>query len=174
MHDHLSSYVQSRSYRAPEVILGAKYDYKIDMWSLGCILAELFTGYVLFQNESIQQLLAIVVGIVGPFPESLLRRSKLASNYLTKEGLIYQQPEEEEKSENNISGYEARPLRNNKDSNKIQILIPKRTTLKHRIKTDDANFLDFIKCLLELDTDKRISAKDAMNHPWITESKYQE
>jgi serine/threonine protein kinase len=48
IHDHLSSYVQSRSYRAPEVILGCKYDYKIDMWSLGCIIAELYTGYVLF------------------------------------------------------------------------------------------------------------------------------
>ena len=48
IHDHLSSYVQSRSYRAPEVILGCRYDYKIDIWSLGCILAELFTGYVLF------------------------------------------------------------------------------------------------------------------------------
>ena len=33
IHDHLSSYVQSRSYRAPEVIIGCKYDYKIDMWS---------------------------------------------------------------------------------------------------------------------------------------------
>eukprot|EP00330_Aristerostoma_sp_ATCC50986_P000804 CAMPEP_0114578878 /NCGR_PEP_ID=MMETSP0125-20121206/3360_1 /TAXON_ID=485358 ORGANISM="Aristerostoma sp., Strain ATCC 50986" /NCGR_SAMPLE_ID=MMETSP0125 /ASSEMBLY_ACC=CAM_ASM_000245 /LENGTH=304 /DNA_ID=CAMNT_0001769273 /DNA_START=808 /DNA_END=1719 /DNA_ORIENTATION=+ len=32
VHDHLSSYVQSRSYRAPEVIIGCKYDYKIDMW----------------------------------------------------------------------------------------------------------------------------------------------
>jgi serine/threonine protein kinase len=53
IHDHLSSYVQSRSYRAPEVILGCRYDYKIDMWSVGCILAELFTGYVLFQNDSI-------------------------------------------------------------------------------------------------------------------------
>ena len=53
IHDHLSSYVQSRSYRAPEVILGCSYDYKIDIWSLGCILAELLTGYVLFQNESV-------------------------------------------------------------------------------------------------------------------------
>ncbi len=47
--DHLSSYVQSRSYRAPEVILGVPYGQKIDLWSLGCILAELATGYVLFQ-----------------------------------------------------------------------------------------------------------------------------
>ena len=41
--------LQSRSYRAPEVILGLQYDQKIDIWSLGCILAELATGRVLFQ-----------------------------------------------------------------------------------------------------------------------------
>ena len=44
--DHLCLYVQSRSYRAPEVILGLAYDKKIDVWSLGCILAELCTGNV--------------------------------------------------------------------------------------------------------------------------------
>lgn len=44
--DHLCSYVQSRSYRAPEVLLGLPYDKKIDVWSLGCILAELCTGNV--------------------------------------------------------------------------------------------------------------------------------
>ena len=47
--DRLTTYVQSRSYRAPEVVLRAKYDYKIDVWSLGCILAELLSGAVLFQ-----------------------------------------------------------------------------------------------------------------------------
>ncbi len=50
--DQLSSYVQSRSYRAPEVILGLPYDQKVDIWSLGCILAELLTGNVLFQVRS--------------------------------------------------------------------------------------------------------------------------
>lgn len=39
LHDHLAPYVQSRSYRAPEVILGNSYDCKIDIWSVGCILA---------------------------------------------------------------------------------------------------------------------------------------
>jgi serine/threonine protein kinase len=55
--DHLTSYVQSRSYRAPEVILGLPYDQQIDMWSLGCIIAELWTGRVLFQNDSLATLL---------------------------------------------------------------------------------------------------------------------
>ena len=38
------SYIQSRFYRAPEVLLGAPYSTAIDMWSFGCILAELATG----------------------------------------------------------------------------------------------------------------------------------
>lgn len=44
--DNLSLYVQSRSYRAPEVILGLHYDHRIDIWSLGCVLAELCSGEV--------------------------------------------------------------------------------------------------------------------------------
>lgn len=90
IHDHLSSYVQSRSYRAPEVILGCKYDYRIDIWSLGCILAELFTGQVIFQNDSIAGLLARVVGIIGPIPERMFNESRLKNNYFTSEKLIYQ------------------------------------------------------------------------------------
>lgn len=46
------TYIQSRFYRSPEVILGHPYSMAIDMWSLGCILAELYTGYPLFPGES--------------------------------------------------------------------------------------------------------------------------
>ena len=52
--DQRCSYVQSRAYRAPEVVLGLAYDTKVDMWSLGCILMELFTGKLLFDNTSVQ------------------------------------------------------------------------------------------------------------------------
>ncbi len=47
----LSAPVQSRFYRSPEVILGLQYGCEIDMWSFGCILAELFTGYPLFPGQ---------------------------------------------------------------------------------------------------------------------------
>ena len=46
MFEHEASYmyIQSRFYRAPEVILGATYGYPIDMWSFGCLIAELYIG----------------------------------------------------------------------------------------------------------------------------------
>lgn len=46
------SYVQSRFYRAPEVVLRIPYSPKVDIWSLGCIVAELFTGEPLFPGNS--------------------------------------------------------------------------------------------------------------------------
>ncbi|CAE7874109.1 mbk-2, partial [Symbiodinium sp. KB8] len=50
--ERLYTYIQSRFYRAPEVIMGLEYGMPIDMWSFGCILAELLTGYPIFPGES--------------------------------------------------------------------------------------------------------------------------
>lgn len=47
--DKPEDYVQTRDYRSPEALLGAPYGSKIDLWSLGCILAELAIGSVLFK-----------------------------------------------------------------------------------------------------------------------------
>lgn len=46
------TYIQSRFYRAPEIMFGIPYTPAIDMWSLGCIIAELYIGYPLFPGES--------------------------------------------------------------------------------------------------------------------------
>ncbi len=56
---------------------------------------------------------------------------------------------------------------------KIHILVPKKTTLKHRLKCDDPYFVDFVRWLLEIDPTKRPSAKEALQHPWLTECNYQ-
>ncbi|XP_044573637.1 putative dual specificity tyrosine-phosphorylation-regulated kinase 3 homolog isoform X4 [Drosophila ananassae] len=53
-NQRIYTYIQSRFYRAPEVILGAKYGRAIDMWSLGCILAELLSGHALFPGLRIK------------------------------------------------------------------------------------------------------------------------
>ncbi|RMC02805.1 hypothetical protein DUI87_19996 [Hirundo rustica rustica] len=55
------TYVQSRFYRSPEVILGHPYAMAVDMWSLGCIIAELYTGYPLFPGENESDQLACIM-----------------------------------------------------------------------------------------------------------------
>ncbi|CAN0451445.1 unnamed protein product, partial [Hapterophycus canaliculatus] len=47
-HDSHASIVNTRQYRAPEVILGLRWLYPSDLWSLGCIIAELYLGDLLF------------------------------------------------------------------------------------------------------------------------------
>jgi serine/threonine protein kinase len=81
IHDYLSSYVQSRSYRAPECIVGAPYSKPIDMWSLGCVLFEIYTGSVLFSNRPIPHVLNKMVSLLGPFPDELIRSGKHALKY---------------------------------------------------------------------------------------------
>ena len=53
------------------------YNKKIDIWSLGCILSELFTGEVLFENESVPELLAKVYITISIFKTKLIFNSNL-------------------------------------------------------------------------------------------------
>ena len=64
-HEATYMYIQSRFYRAPEVILGANYDYSIDMWSVGCLLAELHLGSPLFAGSNEQEQLSLIMQMVG-------------------------------------------------------------------------------------------------------------
>lgn len=68
------TYVQSRFYRSPEIILGIPYTTAIDMWSLGCILAELHTGYPLFPGENEQEQLACMMELLGVPDMGLVER----------------------------------------------------------------------------------------------------
>lgn len=88
--DRLSSYIQSRSYRAPEVILGLPYGQKVDVWSLGCVVAELASGRVLFHNTSLPSILARVEGILGPLPKRLVQRGRYGHRYYTHDGRLYE------------------------------------------------------------------------------------
>jgi serine/threonine protein kinase len=136
--DHLSSYVQSRSYRAPEVIVGAPYGVKIDVWSLGCVLAELYTGEVLFQNDGVASMLARCVGVLGPFDPALLRRGRHAAKFFTKSGLIYERDER---------------------SGELRVFEPKRTTLRARLgfaTKREGGFVDFLLALLRPNPDARL------------------
>ena len=81
------TYIQSRFYRAPEVILGAKYGLMIDMWSFGCILVELLTGYPLFPGEDEADQLACIFESLGLPNESTLEGCKRTRVFINSHGI---------------------------------------------------------------------------------------
>ena len=173
--DHLSTYIQSRSYRAPEVLLGCRYDQKIDVWSVGCIIAELWTGQVLFYNHSIASLLARIVGIIGPFPVSMLAEGKNVPKYFTASHGIYELSADIEHSssgeddEEEEDGSPSRPKRSaTEPDTDYCLLYPKNTSLKHRLRASNVpSFLNLMEGLPQIDPKKRLSTRQALEHEFF-------
>lgn len=66
------TYIQSRYYRAPEIMLGIRYTPAIDMWSLGCILFEMHIGVPLFAGEDEKEQMQLIMSVKGPPPRSMI------------------------------------------------------------------------------------------------------
>ncbi|KAJ5155377.1 hypothetical protein N7492_008180 [Penicillium capsulatum] len=144
-NEKVYTYIQSRFYRSPEVILGMSYGMPIDMWSLGCILAELFTGYPIFPGENEQEQLACIMEVFGPPEKHLIEKStrkKLFFDSLGKPRLTV--------------------------SSKGRRRRPSSKELRQALKCDDEAFLDFITRCLRWDPARRLSPHDALKHEFIT------
>lgn len=186
--DRQSSYIQSRSYRAPEVVLGLPYDGKIDIWSLGCVVAEMYTGEVTFQNDSIVSMLSRIEAICGAFPRNMIAQGRQSGRFFARSGLLYESvdcdDDEEKKDPAGLLNFEeddddgkhgdSQPL--------FDVFQPKSTTLAARLgfesnlmelpkgtaeEHEQALFVDFVRGMLTIDPDSRLSADEALQHPWI-------
>ena len=185
--DRQSSYIQSRSYRAPEVVLGLPYDGKIDVWSLGCVVAEMFTGEVTFQNDSIVSMLSRIEAICGPFPRHMIAQGRQSCRFFTKCGLLFEKvsgedgqktPDVSEDEDEADMGINSRAV--------FDIFQPKVTTFSSRLgfapdlheryisgarlsatEEQQAQFVDFVRQLLTIDPDSRPCATEALQHPWM-------
>lgn len=82
-------YVQSRHYRAPEVLIGSSYSQEIDMWSVGCIAAELFLGTLFFPGSCEYDMLYRINTIIGEFPPSLVHNCKKRDKFFFFDGETY-------------------------------------------------------------------------------------
>ena len=75
------SYIQSRFYRSPEVLLGCPYSTTIDMWSLGCILVEMHTGEPLFSGQDEADQVSKIHDLLGEPPASMIQSGTKGSRY---------------------------------------------------------------------------------------------
>jgi len=160
-HQRVYTYIQSRFYRAPEVILGARYGMPIDMWSLGCILAELLTGYPLLPGEDEGDQLSCIIELLGMPPQKLLDQSKRAKNFISSKGYpryctVTTLPD----GTTVLNGGRSRrgKPRGPPGSRELQ------TALKG---CDDPMFLDFIRRCLEWDPGTRMTPNAALRHGWL-------
>ncbi|VDO03008.1 unnamed protein product [Rodentolepis nana] len=80
-YDHHSTIVSTRHYRAPEVILELGWSQPCDVWSIGCIIFELYTGYTLFQTHDNREHLAMMERTLGHIPYRMTRKSRTGFFY---------------------------------------------------------------------------------------------
>ncbi|XP_024084693.1 dual specificity tyrosine-phosphorylation-regulated kinase 4-like isoform X3 [Cimex lectularius] len=147
VHQRVYTYIQSRFYRSPEVLLGLPYNTAIDMWSLGCILAELYTGYPLFPGEHEAEQLACIMELLGVPPEDLLLKASRKRLFFDSRG-------------------NPRSYFNSKGRKRI----PGTLTLALAIRCNDKLFVDFISKCLCWDANKRLVPEEAMRHEWLKSS----
>eukprot|EP00756_Hemistasia_phaeocysticola_P018653 Hpha_TRINITY_DN15610_c0_g1::TRINITY_DN15610_c0_g1_i1::g.98544::m.98544/K08825/DYRK1; dual specificity tyrosine-phosphorylation-regulated kinase 1 len=77
LHKKMFKYIQSRFYRAPEVILGHSYTCAIDMWSLGCILVEMHTGLPIFDGKDEGDQLLKMHSVIGRLPRPMIEQASV-------------------------------------------------------------------------------------------------
>lgn len=148
--DALSSYMQSRWYRAPEVILGIPSDFKIDLWALGCTLAEEVLGFPIFKGSSVAAVLAAQQAVLGAHPTTLLARSpsEVRAMYFTPEDKLYVlDPPDQERG-----AYK---------------LLPVPLPIAELLSSCDSLMSDFIASLLQYEPENRPDASAALGHPFL-------
>lgn len=155
------TYIQSRFYRAPEVILGAKYGMPIDMWSLGCILAELLTGYPLLPGEDENDQLALIIELLGMPPPKCLEQAKRARTFISSKGYPrYCTATAIPDGTIVLTG--ARSKRG-----KMRGPPMSRSWTSALKNMGDELFIDFLKRCLDWDPETRLTPQQAMKHLWL-------
>ncbi|KAM1553918.1 hypothetical protein ACFX1Z_006730 [Malus domestica] len=150
-YKQFTSDIQTRQYRCPEVILGAKYSTPADLWSFACVCFELATGDVLFDPHSgdsydkDEDHLALMMELLGTIPRKTALRGKYSQDFFNRYGDL-----------KHIRQLRFWPL------NKV-------LTEKYAFSEQDANEMaDFLVPILDFVPEKRPTAAQCLSHPWIS------
>jgi serine/threonine-protein kinase PRP4 len=163
----ITPYLVSRFYRAPEIILGMPYDFAIDMWSVGCTLYEMYSGKILFTGRNNNQMLRSMMECRGKFSLKLLKKSEFAGHHFD-EKLMFMSAEKDK-----VTG---------KDVIRLQNFLKPTRDLKTRLMgaakglgeqdLKELNlFVDLLDRCLALNPEKRLTAVEALKHPFIARGK---
>lgn len=134
---------------------------EIDMWSLGCILMELLTGYVLFPGEDELDQLALIIEALGMPPKNLMDQSRRTKNFFNANG----QPRYCNIRQSARTGkweLEQGFSRRGKVRG-----VPGSRSLAKMLDQNHEFFLHFMRGCLEWDPARRMTPGEALKHPWF-------
>merc|ERR1719348_322298 len=143
--EHHSKVVSTRHYRAPEVILELGWSQPCDVWSIGCIMFELYLGFTLFQTHDNREHLAMMEKILGPLPAGITRRTK--TKYFNQGRLVW----DEQSSAGKYVRENCKALKKYQQSD----------------ADDHEQLFDLIQAMLVYDPAERITLDQALRHPFF-------
>ncbi|KAD7479144.1 hypothetical protein E3N88_02280 [Mikania micrantha] len=145
--------IQTRQYRAPEVILQSGYSFPVDMWSFACTAFELATGEMMFAPKpgpgfsEDEDHLALMMELLGKMPRKIATGGGRSKDYFDRHG-------------------DLKRIRRLKHSSLSRLLIDK---FKF-IETDAREFAEFLNPILDFDPEKRPTAQQCLQHPWLQQT----
>lgn len=177
------TYIQSRFYRSPEVLLGLPYSAAIDMWSLGCIVVELFLGLPLFPGSSEYNQVSRITEMLGLPPTWMLEMGKQSGEFFEKVHDDFGRRTYRLKSMEQYSrehGSKEQPSKKYFSATTLPDIIknypmPRKNMKPAEIEREMANrtsFIDFAQGLLNLNPLERWTPNQAKLHPFITQAKF--
>jgi dual specificity protein kinase YAK1 len=163
--DEALTYIQLRYYRAPEVVLEGDVGTAIDVWSIGCVAAEMLLGLPLFPAVSHAHLIVLIDDMLGPLPPELVAGSK----YFRDDGTIKSPGDLLSEFGEDFSAFQRYFIPKRLDDIIVSFVLPLDDPAQ-RATADVENrrvFLDLLKALLRVDPQERISAEQALAHPFF-------
>ncbi|KAI2626444.1 kinase-like protein [Hypoxylon sp. NC1633] len=157
--EYHSSVVSTRHYRAPEIILGLGWSFPCDIWSIGCILVEFFTGDALFQTHDNLEHLAMMENVcdsrIDPHLVQAVNKAGRSGNFTAK----YFKRNKLEFPTAETTRASRRFVKNMK---RLSDIIPASSPFLR-------SFLDLLQKIFVYDPAKRITARQALDHEWFRE-----
>lgn len=150
--NHFTNDIQTRQYRAPEVIMGWGYDTKADIWSFACLVFELITGDYLFDPQPGEDYckdedhIALMMELLGPLPAHLCHKRGSKQKMFNERGSLLHISE--------LNFWSLRDVFRE----------------KYKIPVQDSDAMtNFLLPMLYFDPTRRASAKEQLNHSFVNE-----
>uniref|UniRef100_A0A8C4R8H5 non-specific serine/threonine protein kinase n=1 Tax=Eptatretus burgeri TaxID=7764 RepID=A0A8C4R8H5_EPTBU len=151
VHKHFTEDIQTRQYRALEVLIGAGYGTAADIWSTACMAFELATGDYLFEPHSGEDYtrdedhIALIIELLGKIPRKYCLSGKYSKEFFTRQG-------------------DLRHITKLKPWGLCDVLVE-----KYEWSIEEAiQFTDFLLPMLAIIPEKRANAATCLTHPWLT------